>query len=128
MNMKDVRYVPYSGFLLQEKVDNLTRYLRLCAEYGCPDEGKEVFDAFKADLDRATARFEALVAAQSDPNEPDGLDAIRPLRPNGPRKMTAGIPEGYAQRLRGAFYGRMAGCTLGAALEFQTVGRHAGVG
>ena len=35
--------------------------------------------------------------------------------------MSTSLPYDYGNRLRGAFNGRMAGCTLGAALEFRSV-------
>lgn len=51
--------------------------------------------------------------------EPNDLKAIRTLRQRGPRRMWTGLnPELYRDRLAGAFLGRMAGCTLGAPVEF----------
>lgn len=41
MKIKDVSYIPCSKFLLTEKVDDITRYLQLSAEYGCNQEGKK---------------------------------------------------------------------------------------
>jgi ADP-ribosylglycohydrolase len=55
--------------------------------------------------------------------EPDGLAHIRALRPTGPRRMEKGFPDDYEGRLKGAVYGRFAGCTLGAPVEFWTVER-----
>ena len=49
--------------------------------------------------------------------EPDDLDAIRALRPRGPRCLCAEVPADYAERVEGALLGRMAGCTLGAIVE-----------
>lgn len=50
--------------------------------------------------------------------EPNGLDAIRALRPQGPRKMWSKLETtGLADRLKGAWLGRAAGCTLGAPVE-----------
>lgn len=118
MKIKDVHYVSYPHTRMSEKLDNLSRYLRLSAEYGCPEQGEKLLHGFEADLDRALDAFEKLVMTQTDPEEPDSLEEIRKLRPDGPRRLKA---EDYARRLRGAFYGRMAGCTLGAALEFNPV-------
>jgi ADP-ribosylglycohydrolase len=51
--------------------------------------------------------------------EPNDLEAIRALRPRGPRRLWAALnPAVYRDRLAGAFLGRMAGCTLGAPVEF----------
>lgn len=50
--------------------------------------------------------------------EPDALEAIRKLRPDGPRIMGKDLTDGeYRRRLRGAWLGRAAGCTLGAPVE-----------
>lgn len=50
--------------------------------------------------------------------EPDDLERIRRLRPPGPRRLwDRFLPDVYADRLRGAFLGRAAGCTLGAPVE-----------
>ena len=50
--------------------------------------------------------------------EPDDLDGIRPLRPDGPRRLWAKLKSpGLKDRVRGAWLGRAAGCTLGAPVE-----------
>ena len=50
--------------------------------------------------------------------EPSDLDAIRALRPAGPRRMVQALPKReFRSRLRGAWMGRAAGCTLGAPVE-----------
>ncbi len=50
--------------------------------------------------------------------EPNDLEGIRALRPEGPRKMWPKLKQqGLAQRLRGAWLGRAAGCTLGVPVE-----------
>lgn len=44
MNIKDVRYSPLlQTNALGEQLDDLTRYLRLCGEFGCTAEGEAVF-------------------------------------------------------------------------------------
>ena len=58
------------------------------------------------------------VDVQQKMNEPDGLDDIRRLRPAGPRRLWRTFDRTiYAEKLEGALLGRMAGCTLGAAVE-----------
>lgn len=128
MKLKQVHYSSYLqangprlSFELQEKLDDLTRYLRLSAEYGCGEEGNLLYERFDDSLQTILKEYQQLVLAQQDADEPDSLEEIRALRPDGPRKMTNLIPNDYAERLRGAFYGRMAGCTLGAALEFEPI-------
>lgn len=51
MKINNISYTPVSNFLIQEKVDELIRYLHLSAEYGCGTEGKKLFDEFQAYLD-----------------------------------------------------------------------------
>ena len=56
--------------------------------------------------------------AADETREPNSLDAIRALRPPGPRRTWTKFRAGdYADRVRGAFLGRAAGCTLGAIVE-----------
>jgi ADP-ribosylglycohydrolase len=87
-------------------------------------------------VDEAVARakgvLEEAVAAirklPDDPvlraDEPDELDAIRSLRPDGPRRIADSIDEdAYRRRLEGAFMGRSAGCILGAPVEGWSVER-----
>lgn len=121
MRIKDVNYVPCSKFLLTESADDIIRYLKLSAEFGCADKGKEIYEGFLQDLHNRLSEFQTLVLSQEDADEPDDLPSIRALRPDGPRRICETVPKDYGKRLRGAFYGRMAGCTLGAALEFETV-------
>lgn len=54
--------------------------------------------------------------------EPDDLGTIRDLRPAGPRRMWGGFDLTiYGDKLEGALLGRMAGCTLGAPVEFWSI-------
>jgi ADP-ribosylglycohydrolase len=56
--------------------------------------------------------------------EPNGLSAIRKLRPRGARRMWTSFDRAeYLDRIEGALLGRMAGCTLGAPVEFWSVER-----
>ncbi len=128
MKIEDIRYSKYLSknspgisLEMEEKIDDLTRYLRLSAEFGCPEEGEKLYEEFERTLSSVKLRFQKLLLCCEDPEEPDSLDAIRALRPDGPRRMTQRLPEKYPERLRGAFCGRMAGCTLGAALEFEPI-------
>ncbi|GMU91123.1 MAG: hypothetical protein AMXMBFR4_01810 [Candidatus Hydrogenedentota bacterium] len=50
--------------------------------------------------------------------EPNALTAIRARRPKGPRRLCTGLPpDRFMDRLRGAWLGRAAGCTLGVPVE-----------
>jgi ADP-ribosylglycohydrolase len=103
------------------RIFHLMEYVRLKYEYGADRE------ELKALLNESEKYLEALtekvLALKDDPEltarEPDNLDEIRALRPEGPRKMWKHFDEEkYAERLKGAFMGRLAGCTLGAPVEF----------
>ena len=80
---------------------------------------RDVLRRLRTDLRGAR---QALKAAKPSPakcrEEPVNLRAIRALRPPGPRRL-GGMPpaQEYEVRLRGAWLGRAAGCTLGAPVE-----------
>ncbi len=122
MKIKDVHYSKrIKDNPLWDQVDDITRYLRLAAECGCGKEGEALYDQLERSVLDTLSQFQQLVLSSKDPDEPDGLAAIRALRPRGPRCLNKSLPADYSDRLRGAFYGRMAGCTLGAALEFEPI-------
>ena len=50
MKIENVKYVPCSQDELWEKVDEIARYLRLTAEFGCADSGKKIFNEFENEL------------------------------------------------------------------------------
>ena len=57
--------------------------------------------------------------------EPDALEHIRLLRPNGPRRLWRTFDKDlYLEKLEGALLARMAGCTLGAVVGKQNVPLH----
>jgi hypothetical protein len=104
--------------------DALSLYAALKAEYGA--RGIEpVLAGTERAMRGALARLRAL---PDDPvlraREPDGLPAIRRLRPRGPRVMWTSFDPGvYREKLAGALLARMAGCTLGAIVEGWSVER-----
>ena len=66
--------------------------------------------------------YDELVALEPDPSfayeEPSDLEAIRALRPDGPRRMDVGLgDEAVRDRILGAWLGRAAGCLLGKPVE-----------
>jgi ADP-ribosylglycohydrolase len=73
------------------------------------------------DLERARKRIER-TASPMRGHEPNSLAAIRRLRPKGPRKISNPASRGdFPDRLRGAWLGRAAGCTLGVPVESWSV-------
>ena len=51
MKIEDIRYSKYLSknspgisLEMEEKIDDLTRYLRLSAEFGCPEEGEKLYE------------------------------------------------------------------------------------
>ena len=121
MKMDQVHYADVPARIMQDKLFDLLRFQQLSAEYGLTQEGVQILEEVHRRLDEALDAYTALAQSASDPDEPDSLEAIRALRPDGPRRLCQRLPADYASRLRGAFYGRMAGCTLGAALEFHSM-------
>ena len=54
--------------------------------------------------------------------EPNDLESIKALRPDGPRIIRQTFPEKELRdKIAGAFLGRSAGCTLGAPVEFWSI-------
>jgi len=106
----------------QQLTSQLELYAQLKHEYGARG-----LDPILRQAERALTK--ALHALQARPidralaaQEPNGLRAIRGLRPRGPRRIWPALQDhAYADRLAGALLGRMAGCTLGAAVEFWSV-------
>ncbi len=106
----------------QSTVSEIIEYVRLKAEYGSTG-----LDSYLSDLEQTLKkRLETLkdlpIDTQLAAKEPDTLSEIRRLRPDGPRKIWDKIPdEIYQDKLEGALISRLAGCTLGAPVEFYSV-------
>ena len=97
----------------------LTLQAQLKAEYGAKGIDGPLGRAERA-LRAALRELQVLpIDRDLARREPNDLKAIRALRPRGPRRMWPGLDlDVYRDRLAGAFMGRMAGCTLGAPVEF----------
>jgi ADP-ribosylglycohydrolase len=103
-------------------IDQITLSAQLKHEYGADGIAPVLAEAETA-LRRALARLSALPeSAAIAAREPNDLAGIRALRPPGPRRLwTAFDAVAYRERLAGALFGRLAGCTLGAPVEFWEV-------
>jgi len=104
--------------------ESLALHAALKVEHGAKGIRPVLADA-EAALRTALAKVKALPV---DPGlrsrEPDGLAAIRRLRPRGPRVLWTDFDEErYRDKLAGALLARMAGCTLGAIVEGWSVER-----
>jgi ADP-ribosylglycohydrolase len=106
----------------RELAEQLELYAQLQHEYGARGI-RPVLQRAERDLKAALARLRALPSdAALAAREPNGLAAIRALRPRGPRRLWSALATPvYRDRLEGALLGRMAGCTLGAPVEFWAV-------
>lgn len=109
-----------------DDITNLASQLQLYAmlkhEYG--SRGVEaVVERARRCLEQELRKVKKLPASKDVlSREPNRLSAIRKLRPPGPRRMWQSFnAEAYADRLDGSLLGRLAGCTLGAPVEFWTV-------
>jgi ADP-ribosylglycohydrolase len=102
------------------------------ADEGCTIPGtlRRDLEALEPDapMEAVEPVYDALMALEPDPalsaREPNDLEAIRALRPEGPREL--GWDPGDAElrdRLHGAWLGRCVGCALGKPVEGIGLGR-----
>ena len=111
-----------SNYNYPEELQNIDREINLWAqlktETGAPGVADKVAE-IKAVIGEKLAELRALpddAALQS--TEPDDLEGIRALRPEGPRRQWTSLPEAtYRDRIEGAILGRFAGCILGSIVE-----------
>lgn len=109
---------------LERGVAGLREFVRLKVEYGSSPAALAA--ALKACREQVWQILRQVEALQEDPElkrlEPDDLEGIRRLRPQAERALWQHFDRSrYDERLAGAFLGRMAGCTLGAPVEFWPV-------
>ena len=99
-------------------------YAQLKHEYGSKNI-ERLANKAERDLQAALRKLKALpVDKKLAAAEPNSLKAIQALRPRGPRRMWQQFkPKEYRERIEGALIGRMAGCTLGAPVEFWPIER-----
>jgi len=111
--------IPEFGKVIEE----LKLYAQLKSEYGARGIEQPLADAHKALQSALEAVKELPIDKELAEKEPNQLEAIRELRPVAKRVLgTLDMPT-YRQRAMGALIGRMAGCTLGAPVEFSSIKR-----
>jgi ADP-ribosylglycohydrolase len=100
-------------------VNRIKDYTQLKHEYGTKGMEPVLAEGERA-LNKVLKKIGKLpIDKRLAEKEPNNLEAIKRLRPKGPRRLWASIGrEQYLDRLEGALIGRMAGCTLGAPVEF----------
>ena len=103
-------------------VQQIEEYSRLKHEYGSIEIEALLLKTYE-DLKLSVERVKSLEISEAlTAMEPDDLSEILNLRPDGPRKLWKTINKPVlTDKLEGAFIARMAGCTLGAIVEFWTV-------
>lgn len=111
---------------LRGKLNALNDWAALRHEYGATGIA-EIIARVEREIESATDEIRRLpIDPQLAAREPDDLNAIRALRPEGPRRLWRSFDETvYADRLEGALLGRFAGCTLGAPVEFWPIDKMA---
>jgi ADP-ribosylglycohydrolase len=98
-------------------------YFELKAEYGAGGIS-ETAEKLENTLEKYLQQIKSLPIDKTlASKEPDLLEEIKKIRPEGPRNMGPLDIATYKQKLAGALLGRMAGCTLGAPVEFWTIER-----
>lgn len=103
---------------LVAKVNELQEWLRLACEYGRKDRAEEIFREVQDALETAK---KSVLTTPPEPGlyarEPNELEKIRALRPEGPRQLALPGDSELADRMAGAVLGRFAGCLLGVPVE-----------
>ena len=104
---------------LKELTQQIELYAQLKAEHGA--EGiSEILSDTRAALRSSLAQLRKLpIDRELAKREPNDIERIQAQRPRGPRRLWQRFEKAaYLDRLEGALLGRMAGCTLGAPVEF----------
>ena len=104
--------------------ENLSLYTQLKHEYGALNISPILAKAEKALRSALTELRHLPIDQDLARQEPNELRKIQRLRPAGPRRRWDSFDEKkYRDRLEGALLGRLAGCTLGAPVEFWPIAK-----
>jgi len=102
--------------------DKFNRWVQLKAEYGAAgleEKVAEIMSLLRTKTEELIALPEDQALAEVEPND---LETIQALRPQGNRRIWSNIPmEVYKNRLEGALIGRFTGCTLGSPVELFSI-------
>jgi len=115
-----MKYIKTSG--LNSLIEQIQLYSQLKTEYGA-DGLKSILSNAERDLRSVLTQIKKLpVNRKLALEEPNNLSAIQKLRPTGPRRLWKSFDKKiYSEKVEGALLGRMAGCTLGAPVEFWSI-------
>ena len=103
-------------------INLLNEYAKLKHEYGADGIDAIIKETDKFLQIQLKKMCELKIDEALAEKEPDDLSAIKALRKNADRKLWTSFDEPvYINRLKGALLGRMAGCTLGAPVEFWSI-------
>ena len=103
-------------------INLLNEYAKLKHEYGAEGIAEIIGETDKFLQAQLKKMIDLPICAELAEKEPDDLLKIKKLRIPAERKLWKAFDESvYSDRLKGAFYGRMAGCILGAAVEFWSI-------
>jgi ADP-ribosylglycohydrolase len=110
--------------VLNQLCEQIRLYSQLKSEYGA-DGLRPILRRAEKSLKQALSEIQKLPIDRTlAAAEPNRLGAIRKLRSEGPRRIWQNFkPALYKDKLEGALLARMAGCTLGAPVEFWSVER-----
>ena len=101
---------------LNHKYHNLHLWLDVRKEQGA--DLKQYVDEIAQLFDKINAKLQALEPPQDTYYEPNSLEEIRNVRPDGPRKLDYNLSEEELyDKMLGAWLGRGAGCVLGIPIE-----------
>jgi ADP-ribosylglycohydrolase len=103
---------------LKKLIIKIENYSQLMSEYGADISSSLL--ALKQSMQATLQKIhEAPIDLELAQKEPNLLGAIQKLRPNGPRNLSEPLTKSkYQDKLEGALLARLAGCTLGAPVEF----------
>ncbi len=103
-------------------INQIKTYSKHKHEYGS-NNIQDILDKLHLDLEKVLKEIINLEEDKSlSKNSPDKLSLIQNLRPIGPRKIWNKLDKDiYLDKLKGAFLSRVAGCILGAPVEFDSI-------
>lgn len=105
-------------------IEQLRLYSQLKHEQGA-GKIRPVLKQAEKNLKTALIQLKRIPVGPNQKNRvPNDLDRFRSLRPKGIRRIWPRLERNtYPEKLEGALLGRMAGCTLGAPVEFYPIDR-----